>query len=412
MRLPFLNRYSRRPRIAVLELIREAFTGIIDRPGRSILTMLGTVLGSAAVVSIVGISQTAGSQIDARFDRLEATQVTVTDVATKTANTPGMNFPADSEARINRLNGVTASGLWWTVTSHDGTATTRAVETPEQAVPTPIYAATPGIFTASGASLVQGAVFNQFHEQGHQPVAVLSEPIAAQLGISTLTHRPAVFLDGRPFTVIGIISTPQRVPSLGLGIIIPATTAEDLFGLPAPSDPATMLITTRIGAAALIATQAPWALDPFNPGNLNASPPPNIGALRDQVHASVNGLLLALADVYVVVGALGIANTTMVAVLERRGEIGLRRALGARRRHIAEQFLIEAAALGFLGGLFGTATGVAATIVVSLIQDWTAVMTPLVFFAPVMGAVTGMLAGIYPSLRAAWVEPVTALRDA
>jgi putative ABC transport system permease protein len=122
-------------------------------------------------------------------------------------------------------------------------------------------------------------------------------------------------------------------------------------------------------------------------------------------------LFLLLAAISLVIGAVGIANTTLVAILERTGEIGLRRSLGARPRHIAAQFLTESATLGTLGGLLGTSIGVSTVVLVAVIENWTAVLNPLyVMPAPLMGSVVGLLAGLYPALRAARIEPLEALR--
>ena len=127
--------------------------------------------------------------------------------------------------------------------------------------------------------------------------------------------------------------------------------------------------------------------------------------------ASLNSVFLALAGIALFIGAVGIANTTLVAVLERSGEIGLRRALGARPRHIAIQFLAESTALGLFGGLVGACAGLIATIVVTVYQHWTAVLDPrIVIAAPLVGAVIGLLAGLYPALRASSIEPADALR--
>jgi putative ABC transport system permease protein len=139
--------------------------------------------------------------------------------------------------------------------------------------------------------------------------------------------------------------------------------------------------------------------------------PANPTTIKGSVTTALNSLFLLLAGISLLIGAVGIANTTLVAVLERSGEIGLRRALGARPRQIAFQFLAESAALGALGGLIGTAIAVAATVLTAVSKQWTPIIEPwTVIVAPVLGACVGVLAGLYPALRAASVEPAEALR--
>jgi len=174
---------------------------------------------------------------------------------------------------------------------------------------------------------------------------------------------------------------------------------------------ASMLIHTRLGAAQVVAGQVPIALRPDNPKLLAAAAPPSPAQLRRAVATSLNTLFLAPAGIALVVGAIGIANTTLVAVLERAGEIGLRRALGARPRHIGTQFLAESTALGLFGGLVGASLGVLTTLAVTIYHQWTALVDPrAVLAAPVAGGLVGLLAGLYPALRASAVEPADALR--
>jgi putative ABC transport system permease protein len=172
-----------------------------------------------------------------------------------------------------------------------------------------------------------------------------------------------------------------------------------------------MLIATRPGAAAQVAREAAVALRPADPTALKAIAPPDPRSLRDQVTGDLGTLFLLLAGVCLAIGTIGIANTTLVAVMERVPEIGLRRALGARGRHVAGQFVAESGALGALGGLFGTAIGVVTVVSVAVARQWTPVVEPVtVAAAPLIGVVTGLLAGAYPALRASRIEPVTALR--
>lgn len=398
-------------RIALRDLAREATAGILQRPARTLLTMLGTVLGIGAFVAILGISETAGGQVDQQFNVLDATSVTVTDQAAATASRPTLSFPRDAERRIGALNGVTSAGVWWQVSTRDG-ALAPGPDTPaQQRVSATVYAASPGLIAAARPTLVAGAPINSFDENSRQPVVLLGQPLATQLGVGSLDVQPAVYLDGRPFTVIGILGSCDRLPQLTLGAVIPASVAQQYWGPPVPAAPAQMLVTTQLGAAPLIASQAPLALNAVAPNTFTATSAPNASSLKQNVNAQLNTLFLLLAGIAVIIGGLSIANTTLIAVLERTSEIGLRRALGARRRHIAGQFIAEAGAVGLIGGLIGAALGVATTIAVTLVQHWTALLNANdVLFAPLAGGAIGILAGLYPALRAAGTEPSDALR--
>ena len=171
------------------------------------------------------------------------------------------------------------------------------------------------------------------------------------------------------------------------------------------------MVETAIGANALIAGQAAIALRPGDPRALRVVAPPEQKRVRDAVQGDLNVLFLILGGVSLLVGAIGIANVTLVSVIERTGEIGLRRALGAGRRHIAAQFLLESGAMGLVGGVLGASVGVLAVVAVAAYQSWTPVIDPLVpLAAPLIGGVTGLVSGSYPALRAARMEPVEALR--
>jgi putative ABC transport system permease protein len=394
------------------DLVSESLAGIVQRPGRTALTLLGTVLGVGAFTTILGLTATASGQISKDFTVLAATQVTVNDVGSESARQVDRtiyDFPPDADTRVERLNGALHAGVTWTVSKQKPSVS--GTSTGIDAHQMDVDAASPGYLRALDPTMKHGLLYDQFHDGRHMRVAVLGSAAAALVGIDNLANNPAVFVDGIGYTVIGILGNVSRDPGALLKVLIPDQTAVAMYGPPGPDTPAHMLIETRLGAAPLIARQAPTALRPDQPAVLQAVPPPDPRQLRETVTGSLNSLFLLLAGITLLIGAAGIANTTLVAVMERIGEIGLRRALGARPRHVAAQFLTESTTLGTLGGLIGSATGITVTVLVALAHSWTAVLDPLTTLpAPLIGTVTGLLAGVYPALRAAHIEPLAALK--
>ncbi|MEE1927533.1 ABC transporter permease [Streptomyces sp. TRM 70351] len=401
-----------RSRLALRDLVSEALAGVLQRPGRSVLTALGTVLGVGTFVAVLGLTSTASSQIDSRFNTLTATEVTIEDTGGDDAEFVTNSFPDDAAERIERLNGAEHAGVYWQVTPGGAPGVTAApVGDGAGGEETQIVAASPGVLLAAGPHLSHGRVFDAFHDERGEHVAVVSGGLAARLGISTLETRPAVFIGGTAFTVVGVLDDVDRKPDLLLSVVVPRGTAERVWGGPQRGERARMLVSTRLGAAPQIAAEAALALDPAHPDRFKAIPPPDPKTLRGNVTADLDQLFLLLAGICLIIGTVGIANTTLVAVLERTGEIGLRRALGARGRHITVQFLAESAALGALGGLVGTSLGTLTVVAVSALRDWTPVIHPdTVAAAPVVGLLTGVVAGLYPAWRASRIQPAEALR--
>lgn len=397
--------------ISLRDLVSESIAGIFARPGRTALTILGTVLGIGALVATLGVARTAGNQIVGRFDELAATSVVVTNEGAFFQDGPQVIIPQDAESRLMRLNGVEAAGSMGPVDVSG--ALVRSVPIPDPLAQTEfqmnVYAASPGLLEAVRGELSTGRFPDAGHSERSDAVAVLGPGAAQRLNVTRVDQQPVVFIGDQSFVVIGIIEDLLRQPELLNGVIIPEGVARDTYGYTS----ATLVqIDVAVGAASLIAEQAPIALSPDEPALLQVQKPPEPEDLRREVEGDVGALFLLLGGVSLLVGAIGIANVTLVSVLERVGEIGLRRALGAGRRHIAAQFLLESTAMGLVGGIIGASLGILVIVGVSAVRTWTPVLDPwLPLTAPLLGAATGLLAGLYPATRAARLEPVEALRS-
>jgi putative ABC transport system permease protein len=410
-------------RLTVRDAASEAIAGIVQRLGRTVLTMLGTILGVGAFVAVLGLTATGAGQISHQFTVLEDTTVSVDDngpvnnVALPGTN-PAIGFPADADAIAEHINGVMAAGVWWPVSLPQNAEFTGSLALSAASSQTVnLLAASPGAVKAMGLSMVAGSPLSPYENDTDQHVAMIDSTTAGALGISAarLASHPAVFVDGIAYTVIGVYSSAQRVVSDESAMLIPENTALADYGNPTPGiggqEEAQMVVATKIGAAQAVAGQIAAAELPTDPSRLVVTHPPNPQNLQGEVTGDLTTLFLVLALISLLIGTVGIANTTLVAVLERTEEIGLRRALGARPRHIAAQFLAESVTLGTLGGLIGTCLAVLVVVIFAAAKDWTAVLNPVYTLpAPLIGSVVGLLAGAYPALRAARTSPLAALR--
>ena len=434
LRLPRLPRVSRRrrpesdptagglvPRVkhadrfTFTDLFIEATTGIGSRPTRLVMTTIGTVLGIGSLVVTIGFAQTAAGQIASQFDAVSSTQVVAKPAESRTGTGQTVaagSLPWDAPERAERLAGVDRAGLYSEIDLGSLTITAVPIYDPSaaQTVSPTLVAASEGLLDAVRGTITTGRFFDSGHDARGDRVAVLGARAAERLGVNRIDRQPSIFIGGIAYAVIGIADNMQRLTSLQDAVIIPAGAARADFALKAPGELQVKILT---GAGPQLSTQLPIALAPSAPDTIEVSAPSASSELGKNVQADVNLVFVVLGAIALLAGGLGIANVTMMSVMERTGEIGLRRALGATRRQIASQFVVESVVIGLLGGLIGAALGVFAVVTVSIIQQWTPVVDPWIAAgSPVLGALVGLVAGWFPARRAAHIEPVAALRGA
>jgi macrolide transport system ATP-binding/permease protein len=401
-----------RSRMSLRDLLGEALAGMFARPGRMMITVAGVVIGITALVATLGLTRTAGNRIISQFDALAATELFVSArPGRSTGIVDPRAIPWDAPERLQRLNGVAAAGTMSEVDVGNVLVSSSPVRDPlnQTAFKLSVYAASPGLYRAVRADLATGRLPDLGHSRHAHRVAVLGPDAASRLGIRDVQQLPAISIGDQLYLVMGILNDTKRKPELLGAVIIPEGSARQDFGL---AGPAMVVVETKLGAAYLIAEQARTALRPDDPRALKVEVPQQLRRVRDEVQTDLSVMFLLLGGLSLVVGALGIANITLVGVMERTAEIGLRRAIGATRTHVAAQFLFESASMGAIGGIIGASVGVLIVVGVSAYQVWTPVLDPAApVMAPFIGGGIGLVSGAYPALRAAHLEPVEAFRN-
>lgn len=404
---------ARADRFTFQDLLLESTADIGSRPGRLVMTLVGTVLGVGALVATIGFAQTAAHQIARQFDAVRSTQVIVAPGSAQTQSGSSVataRLPWDAVERAERLVGVEAATTIAELPLNTDTITAVPVNDPSApSIAAPrLIAAGPELLDVLDGHITTGRMFDEGNEQRSDRVVVLGERAAERLGVNRVDSQPSIFIGDLPYAVIGIYSDLQARGELSDAVVMPVSTARADRALGAPGE-----LQARIlpGTGPQVGEQVAVALLPNEPETLDVSAPSAGSDLGENVQADVNVVFLILGGIVLLAGALGIANVTMLNVSERVPEIGLRRALGATGRQIGSQFVVESIVIGLLGGLMGSAVAVIGVVTFAGVQQWTPIVDPWIAIAgTILGAVVGLLAGWFPARRASRIEPVTALR--
>jgi putative ABC transport system permease protein len=392
-----------RSRLPPHELFGVALAGLRIRKLRAALSALGIAIGIGAMVAVVGVSSSAQANLIAEIDRLGTNLLTVS---------PGTDFfgnstllPTSAGPMIGHMRNVESeTGIY-------GVSNVNVYRTPyvptEQTGGLSVDAADDNLPQVVGATMASGRFLGAVSSK--YPEAVLGAQAAATLQVPRVGGHVLIYIGNRWFTVVGILSSFVLDRSLDSDVFISLPVAEQLFATkPNASEIYVRCAQNDVGG---VASLLPATADPQEPSGVSTSRPSNVLEARAAAKGQFTTLLLGLGAVALLVGAIGIANIMVISVLERRGEIGLRRSLGATRRHISVQFLAESALLAAIGGVAGLAFGAGATEIYAAARHEPFVV-PLyaLIAAPAAGLLIGAIAGLYPAVRAARLSPTEALR--
>lgn len=382
------------------DLLRESMSGVRGRPGRAVLSLLGIAVGVTAMVAVLGISAAGQAGLIAQISSLGTNMLTVS---------PGRDLfgqqtvlPDESVAMVGRIDGVRTVSAVGAVPGCSVRRTDKVDPADTDGIA--VLASRLDLLGTLGGSVAAGSFLTTATER--YPAVVLGSVAATRLGIAAVGDQ--VYLGDQWFTVTGLLAPLPLAPEIDRAALVGWPIAQASLGF--NGHPTTIYERSDDAAVTAIRSVLAATANPENPQNVAVSRPSDALTAQLAARSAFDSLFLGLGAVGLLVGGIGVANTMIISVLERRGEVGMRRSLGATRGHVRAQFLAESAVLSAIGGVFGVAAGIAVCVGYSLTRGLPVVLP----WAPVgLGLVAaiaaGVVAGLYPAARAARLSPTEAL---
>jgi putative ABC transport system permease protein len=392
--------------------LRVASVGLRSRPLRAALSALGIAIGTAAIVGVLGLSASSQAGLIAEINQLGTNMLTVEAGQSFTGG--AAQLPSEAPARITLLDNV------------QHVADTALLKDEKVYRNSMIPAANSRGIEVRATSLNLPSVLNTGVARGDwinegtagEPVAVLGSVAARQLGVDRVLPDQRIWLGGQWFNVAGILNPSPLAPDIDASALIGYPAAQKYLGYVSmvggeekAGPPSTIYVRAATGHEAAVQSLLAQTANPEAPYEVNVSQPSDVLTARAAAAGAFNSLFLGLGVVALIVGAVGVANIMIISVLERRSEIGLRRALGATKNQIRTQFLAESILLSVIGGVVGVLAGAAATAVYASSKGWAIVIPVEAWSGGIASAILiGAFAGLMPAVRASRMPPTVALR--